>query len=77
MDNRIITPLNTLNNKAPIVAFHGTADPIVAIETAMKHIKILNNNGYKANLNKYEGFKHEIPDFMKKDYIKLTTNTFY
>jgi phospholipase/carboxylesterase len=70
MDNRIIKPLQ-IKNAAPITVFHGTADPIVNIELAKEHTKFLKENGFKAKLHKYKNIKHDIPDSMRADYVKL------
>ena len=70
MDERIINPL-AMKNSAPINIFHGTADPIVNIELAKKHTKSLRKNGFKAKLHKYKNIKHDIPEAMKADYVKL------
>lgn len=76
MDDRIINPLS-LKNSAPINVFHGTADPIVNIETAKQHTKSLKKKGFKAKLHKYKNIKHDIPDSMKSDYLKLINRVLF
>jgi phospholipase/carboxylesterase len=70
MDNRIIKPVE-VKNAAPINVFHGTADPIVNIGLVEEHTRILKKNGFKTRLRKYKDIKHDIPDSMKADYVKL------
>lgn len=70
MDDRIVKPLQ-LKNSAPINVFHGTADPIVNFKTVQQHIESLRENGFKVKLFKYKDVKHDIPDSMKSDYVKL------
>ncbi len=67
----------TKRNKCRIIAFHCTDDPIVKIETARRHVQKLKQNKYKASLKEYEGFKHEIPEAMKNDYIQAISEYFW
>jgi phospholipase/carboxylesterase len=72
MDNRIIiTAKGSAEGIARIDAFHGTADPIVNIDTARQHIHLLKKNGFKAKLHTYKNITHDIPGSMKKDYSNL------
>ncbi|WP_128546772.1 alpha/beta hydrolase [Larkinella soli] len=74
MDNRIVTQAGKAGpTSPPIDAFHGTADPIVPIETARRHVQTLKERGFQARLHTYEGVKHDIPDAMKADFIQLIT----
>lgn len=72
MDNRIILPLSeSAQTRVPIDVFHGTADPIVSLETVKEHVKLLKKNGYKVKLRSYKNIEHDIPAAMEKDYIDL------
>lgn len=71
IDNRIIGPLLKKDKIAAIDAFHGSADPVVPVDTARSHIRALKKNKFKARLHIYKDIKHDIPDAMKTDYLEL------
>lgn len=72
IDNRIIIPFSkSMDVPSRIDAFHGTADPIVNVDTAQRNINLLSQNGYRAYLHTYRNIRHDISASMKKDYITL------
>ncbi|WP_136668390.1 alpha/beta hydrolase [Flavobacterium sp. H122] len=73
IDNRLINKAKT-KPKAAIAVFHGENDPIVNINDAKKHIKLLKTNSFKAKINTYKEVKHDISDEMKSDFSKLIDN---
>ena len=76
MDNRIVGR-TTVTKPAPIEVFHGTADPIVSFETVKQHVEVLRKNGFNVKLHEYKDIKHDIPDAMKSDYVKIISRVLF
>ncbi len=52
---------------APIVAFHGTADPILEIKWGREAVHAFVEQGNKAELREYEGIGHTITQQIRDD----------
>lgn len=69
-DHRIIGKTK-VKPSAFINAFHGEEDPIVPLQTALRHIKTLKKNHFKAQIKTYKDVQHDISDLMKSDFTVL------
>jgi len=54
----------------PIVAFHGTADPVVPLADDLRGVRLLAQKGGRADLRTYDGVAHEIPPALRADLFR-------
>jgi predicted esterase len=52
---------------APISAFHGTEDDVLAIRWAREAVHAFQEQGNEATLREYPGVRHALPDAMRAD----------
>lgn len=58
---------------ARVVAFHGTADPVVPFAAGRAAVDAFVRNGHEASMHPYEGVLHALPSAMRADvYAELT-----
>jgi len=54
----------------PIIAFHGTADQVVPLADDQRGVRLLEQNGGRADLRTYDGVAHDIPPALRADLFR-------
>lgn len=57
---------------APLVAFHGTADPVIPFASGLAAVEAFRTRGHAAEIRRYDGVGHTLPAAMRGDvYAEL------